>query len=156
MDDTLGVSILVNAGNAPWRRSFDLAHELFHLVTWNIFPHEEIGDGTKKTKPEQHANIFASSLLLPQEHLIASLKEISSHQEIKMVDVTEIAKDFKVSSEAVLWRLVNLKYSKERWSRKSWKTRDSGIWIETCVGTSMRNINHPSFLDGISLLPADV
>jgi len=112
VDDTLGVGILANAGNAPWRRSFDLAHELFHLVTWNIFTHEEIGDGTKKTKPEQYANIFASSLLLPQEHLIASLKEISSHQEIKMVDVIEIAKDFKVSSDAVLWRLVNLKILK--------------------------------------------
>ena len=29
-----------------------------------------------------------------------------------MVDVIEIAKDFKVSSEAVLWRLVNLKILK--------------------------------------------
>jgi len=109
VDNTLGVGILINAHDAPWRRNFDLAHELFHIVSWNIFAHEEIGDGTHKTKPEQYADSFASSLLLPQEHLLAALKEITANQELKLVDVIELAKEFGVSSEAVLWRLVNLK-----------------------------------------------
>jgi Zn-dependent peptidase ImmA (M78 family) len=113
MDSALGVGILVNANDAPWRRNFDLAHELFHIVTWNIFSHEEIGDGSRKTKPEQYADSFAASLLLPKEHLLAALKEISVNQELKLVDIIELAKEFGVSSEAVLWRLVNLKKLKK-------------------------------------------
>lgn len=109
MDSALGVGILVNANDAPWRRNFDLAHELFHIVTWNIFSHEEIGDGSRKTKPEQYADSFAASLLLPKERLLAALKEISVNQELKLVDIIELAKEFGVSSEAVLWRLLNLK-----------------------------------------------
>jgi len=109
VDDALGVGILINSDGAPWRRNYDLAHELFHIVTWDIFSAKEIGDGTKKTRPEQYADIFASSLLLPEEHLIEALKEIVTNSEIKKVDIIELAKDFGVSSEAILWRLVNLK-----------------------------------------------
>ena len=32
--DRYGAAILLNSKNVPWRRNFDLAHELFHLVTW--------------------------------------------------------------------------------------------------------------------------
>lgn len=113
VDNTLGVGILINANDAPWRRNFDLAHELFHIVTWNIFSHEEIGDGSQKTKPERYADSFAASLLLPKEHLLAELKEITVTKELKLVDVIELAKEFGVSSEAVLWRLVNLKRIKK-------------------------------------------
>jgi len=109
VDEALGVGILINSGDAPWRRNYDLAHEVFHIVTWDIFSAQEIGDGTKKTRPEQYADIFASSLLLPEVHLLEALKEIVTNNEIKKVDIIELANDFGVSSEAVLWRLVNLK-----------------------------------------------
>ena len=113
VDSALGVGVLINANDAPWRRNFDLAHELFHIITWNIFSHEEIGDGSRKTKPEQYADSFAASLLLPKEHLLAALKEIAVNQELKLVDIIELAKEFGVSSEAILWRLVNLKKIKK-------------------------------------------
>jgi XRE family transcriptional regulator, fatty acid utilization regulator len=113
VDSTLGVGILINAHDAPWRRNFDLAHELFHILTWNIFSHEEIGDGSRKTKPEQFADSFAASLLLPKEPLLAALKEIAVNQQLKLVDIIELAKEFSVSSEAVLWRLLNLKIIKK-------------------------------------------
>jgi Zn-dependent peptidase ImmA (M78 family) len=109
VDPDLGVGILISSRQAPWRRNFDLAHELFHVVTWNVFSHTEIGEGTKKTKPEQFADNFASNLLLPQEHLLTSLKEITAEKELKLIDVIELAKEFGVSTEAVLWRLVILK-----------------------------------------------
>jgi Zn-dependent peptidase ImmA (M78 family)/DNA-binding XRE family transcriptional regulator len=108
VDNILGVGILINAKDAPWRRNFDLAHELFHIVTWNVFSPEEIGNGTTKTRPEQYADIFASSLLLPETHLLDALKETATDNEIRFVDIIELAKDFGVSSEAILWRLVNL------------------------------------------------
>ncbi len=108
VDSKLGVGILINASEAPWRRNFDLAHELFHIATWNTFTHNEVGDGTVPTKPEAYANAFAANLLLPEGHLRKELQEISTHGKIRIVDIIELAKDFGVSTDAVLWRLVNL------------------------------------------------
>jgi len=113
VDNILGVGILINAKDAPWRRHFDLAHELFHVITWNVFSPEEIGNGTTKTRPEQYADIFASSLLLPEAHLLNALKETATDNEIRVIDIIELAKEFGVSREAVLWRLVNLKKLKK-------------------------------------------
>lgn len=122
VDNALGVGILINAIDAPWRRNFDLAHELFHIITWNVFSQEEIGNGTTKTRPEQYADIFASSLLLPENHLRGALKETSTSNEIRLVDIIELAKEFGVSTEAVLWRLVNLKVIKKTLASKVLKT----------------------------------
>ncbi len=119
VDNTLGVGILININDIPWRRSFDLAHELFHVITWNVFSSEEIGDGTIKTRPEQFADIFASSLLLPENHLRDTLKETAADNEIRMIDIIEPAKEFGVSTEAVLWRLVNLKIIKKLTAQKA-------------------------------------
>ncbi|MBU0734695.1 MAG: ImmA/IrrE family metallo-endopeptidase [Proteobacteria bacterium] len=118
VDNALGVGILINANDAPWRRNFDLAHELFHIITWNVFSPEEIGNGTTKTRPEQYADIFASSLLLPENHLLDALKEISADNEFRLIDIIELAKDFGVSTEAILWRLVNLKVLKKSQTQK--------------------------------------
>jgi len=108
VDDTIGVGILINLNDAPWRRNFDLAHELFHIITWNVFSLEEIGIGTKKTRPEQYADIFASNLLLPEAHILDAFKETTIDNEIRVIDIIELAKEFGVSTEAILWRLVNL------------------------------------------------
>jgi len=118
------VGILINSNDAPWRRNFDLSHELFHVVTWGVFSPVEIGDGTKKTRPEKYADIFASSVLLPESQLINALKEIASNNEIRAVDIIELAKDFGVSSEAVLWRLVNLKRLSRSRVKKTLQDRD--------------------------------
>ncbi len=113
VDNTIGVGILINTNDAPWRRNFDLAHELFHIITWNVFSPEEIGNGTKKTRPEQYADIFASSLLLPESHIRDALKETVTDNDVRVIDIIELAKDFDVSTDAILWRLVNLKIFKK-------------------------------------------
>jgi Zn-dependent peptidase ImmA (M78 family) len=113
VDEKLGVGILINANEVPWRRNFDLAHELFHIITWNVFSREEVGDGSVRTKPEQYADSFAASLLLPRSQLVESLEEITSNGEIRFVDIIELAKEFGVSTEAILWRLVNIKALKK-------------------------------------------
>jgi Zn-dependent peptidase ImmA (M78 family)/transcriptional regulator with XRE-family HTH domain len=118
VDGVLGVGILINDNDAPWRRNFDLAHELFHVITWNVFSPEEIGDGTTKTRPEQYADIFASNLLLPEAHLLEALKETTTDNEVKLIDIIELAKGFGVSTEAILWRLVNLKTLKKFQAQK--------------------------------------
>jgi hypothetical protein len=48
------------------------------------------------------------TMLLPQEHILDSLKEITAQKEIKFIDLIDLAKEFGVSTEAVLRRLVNL------------------------------------------------
>jgi len=113
VDNNMGVGILINVNDAPWRRNFDLAHELFHIITWDVFSPDEIGNGTTKTRPEQYADIFASSLLLPEAHLLDTLKETATDNEIRVIDIIELAKEFGVSTEAVFWRLVNLKKLKK-------------------------------------------
>jgi Zn-dependent peptidase ImmA (M78 family)/transcriptional regulator with XRE-family HTH domain len=113
VDDRLGVGILINTNDAPWRRNFDLAHELFHIVTWNVFSAQEVGDGTVRTRPEQFADAFASSLLLPEKHLLEALEEVTASTTFRLVNMIELAKEFSVSTEAILWRLVNLNILKK-------------------------------------------
>jgi len=113
LDNKLGVGILINTNDALWRRNFDLAHELFHIVTWNVFTPKEVGDGTERTKPEKYADAFASSLLLPETHIRSILTEIIINDEIRVVDIIELAKEFGVSTVAILWRLVNLNIMKK-------------------------------------------
>jgi Zn-dependent peptidase ImmA (M78 family) len=112
VDNRLGAGMLINANDVPWRRNLDLAHELFHIVTWSVFSREEIGDGTTKTKPEQFGDAFASSLLLPREQLLEALDEVMINNTIRLIDIIDLAKDFQVSTDAIFWRLVNLKVLK--------------------------------------------
>src|SRR2546429_7171771 len=37
-----GQAILMNSSEAPWRRNYNFAHELFHLLTWNVMPPERL------------------------------------------------------------------------------------------------------------------
>jgi Zn-dependent peptidase ImmA (M78 family) len=113
VDDRLGAGMLINTNDVSWRRNFDLAHELFHIVTWSVFSREEIGNGTTKTKPEKFADAFASSLLLPREQLFKALDEVTINNKIRLVDIIDLAKDFQVSTDAIFWRLVNLKVLKK-------------------------------------------
>jgi len=96
--------------DAPWRRNYDLAHEFFHLITWDYFSPEEIYKRNKhgKNRIEQLADVFASAFLLPEEELRNEFKKRIKKNHISYLDLTEIAREFDVSIEALLWRLVNL------------------------------------------------
>ena len=106
-----GTAILINSNDSPWRRNFDLAHEFFHILTWDLFSTEEVYRETrpgKKTRIEQLAEVFASAILLPEEEI---RKEIGLRRRGKTIDyssLTEVAREFDVSIEALLWRLVNI------------------------------------------------
>jgi len=104
-------AILINRSEPPGRRSFDLAHELFHLLTWDtIRPnHSENRDDSGGTRPEQLANCFASALLMP-EGVVRSWWEQApknDHTEWRPW-VIESAKRFRVTPSALLWRFVQL------------------------------------------------
>ena len=105
-----GVSILVPCGEAPWRRNFDIAHELFHLLTWTAAEREMSADGTcaPSKRTEQLANAFAASLLLPGELVLRELEERSAARRVKLAELAAMARDFSVALDTLVWRLHNL------------------------------------------------
>jgi Zn-dependent peptidase ImmA (M78 family)/transcriptional regulator with XRE-family HTH domain len=102
-----GPAILLNANSKLWRRNYDLAHELFHLLTWNIFRTGDAHINKPDSDEERFANAFASNLLLPtdavKDKIDAALNE---RGQISFDALDEIARQFGVSLEALLWRMV--------------------------------------------------
>jgi len=106
ISDVFGPAILLNKDSKLWRRNFDLAHELFHLLTWNIFRTE----GSESVKPteneEKLASAFASRLLLPTDTVKNKIEAIADEKgRITFEALDEIAREFGVSIDALLWRL---------------------------------------------------
>ena len=109
--ETYGAAMLLNAGNVRWRRNFDLAHELFHLLTWSVF---RTGGGETTSlaagdEEEKFANVFASNLLLPAEAVRSAFAAKLCDGKMGYSEIHDIARQFDVSAEAVLWRLFNLR-----------------------------------------------
>lgn len=103
-------AIFINAREAVGRQSFDVAHELFHLLTWRAMPPEPVEPiqvpRTKGARVEQLANNFASALLMPRD-VVAAAWERRGGLEIHDWINAE-ASQFLVSSDALSWRLLNL------------------------------------------------
>lgn len=105
--------IVVNRNEVFGRRNFDLAHELFHALTWDAMPpaHLEsnaisVRGSQKKSHVEKLADKFAAALLMPR----ASLEQ--RFRLTKAGDISHllaIANYFSVSTPALAYRLLNLK-----------------------------------------------
>jgi Zn-dependent peptidase ImmA (M78 family)/DNA-binding XRE family transcriptional regulator len=114
-----GAGIALNASDVPWRRNFSLAHELFHLITWETLgPDQGDPGGAWSEHVERLANAFASSLLLPESALLERLAAHRTTQGISWRGLVEVARAFAVSSEALLWRLVTLNQITDRQARR--------------------------------------
>jgi Zn-dependent peptidase ImmA (M78 family)/transcriptional regulator with XRE-family HTH domain len=108
--DRIGRATLLNAANVRWRRNFDLAHELFHLLTWNVF---RVGDARAQAiaseREESLANAFASHLLLPTDALREAISEARrAGGALRHSDLFDVARQFDVSVEALLWRVARV------------------------------------------------
>jgi len=107
--ETFGYAILLNKTNKLWRRNFDLAHELFHLLTWNIFRDASPNNYIPSENEESFANAFASKLLLPTDSAKNRINsQINKDGKITFEKLYEIAREFDVSIEALLWRMLYL------------------------------------------------
>lgn len=107
-----GPAILMNQNEAPWRRNSNFAHELFHLITWESLPPEMLrGDNTLWTRIEKLAQAFASYLLLPEEEVRWAFEDRLDPKDdtITFYDLIELAREFDVSTEMLLYKLQNLK-----------------------------------------------
>lgn len=106
-------TILVNRRESLGRRMFDIAHELFHLLTWDAMPPDRV-EGTQpsvrqRDRVEQLANNFAAALLMPEE----TVNEMWAQRNGEGGDdihewLNAHASQLSVSSQALMWRLYNL------------------------------------------------
>jgi len=100
-------AVLINRNEPEGRRSFDLAHELFHILTWDAMPPERL-DGTGQSRAqkrvEQLANNFASALLMPRD----VLAKFTVPEDNIGGWLTQTAAELGVSAVALKWRLVKI------------------------------------------------
>lgn len=107
---SFGAAILMNRDEAPWRRNFNFGHEVFHLLTWQNIPMQLLeSDTAVKDKIEKLANAFASCLLLPADDATLAFERHVKNHKIDYSDIIGVAREFDVSTAALLWRLRSLR-----------------------------------------------
>ncbi|MCC7354420.1 MAG: ImmA/IrrE family metallo-endopeptidase [Anaerolineae bacterium] len=106
---SFGCAVLLNSAEAPWRRNYSFAHELFHLITWNAISPESLEKDRRVFERAEHiAEQFASVLLLPADELLVELDSQIKAGQIYYDGLVTLAREFDVSTGALLWRCVNL------------------------------------------------
>ncbi len=108
LSETFGPAILLNSHNCRWRRNHDLAHELFHLLTWRLFRESGKSDAqvAEATQREENlATCFARHLLMPTEPLRTAVNSRMKEGKVRFEDLFDIAREFDVSIESLLWHL---------------------------------------------------
>ena len=103
--------VLINRDEVPGRRHFDLAHELFHILTWEAMPPVHIEDATETggaNRVEQLANAFASALLMPARIVEAAADWRALRGNALIAQLNATADRLEVTATALLWRLVSL------------------------------------------------
>jgi Zn-dependent peptidase ImmA (M78 family)/transcriptional regulator with XRE-family HTH domain len=103
--------VLINRDEVPGRRHFDLAHELFHILTWEAMPPVHVEDVTETggaNRVEQLANAFASALLMPARVVQAAADWRGLRGDALIAQLNATANHLEVTATALLWRLVSL------------------------------------------------
>jgi Zn-dependent peptidase ImmA (M78 family)/DNA-binding XRE family transcriptional regulator len=103
--------ILINRNESEARRAYNLAHELFHALTWEAMRPdrretnvaEKWGPGRKRV--EQLADNFAAALLMPRASLDGLVK---AEKAASVSHLREVATVLGVSNQALAWRLRGL------------------------------------------------
>ena len=100
-------AVLINRREVAGRRHFDLAHELFHILTWDAMPPEHAEDAaeTSKNRVEQLANSFASAVLMPTTALerFGDWADLSGNDLIATLNAT--ADELRVTASALKWQI---------------------------------------------------
>jgi Zn-dependent peptidase ImmA (M78 family)/transcriptional regulator with XRE-family HTH domain len=102
--------VLINRHEVVGRRNFDLAHELFHILTWDAMPpeHEEESRETGGSRVDQLANNFASALLMPKAALARYGEWAKLSDDELIAGLKAASGDLLVTASALKWRLVAL------------------------------------------------
>jgi Zn-dependent peptidase ImmA (M78 family)/DNA-binding XRE family transcriptional regulator len=99
-------AVIINRHEVPGRRYFDLAHELFHILTWDAMPPEHVEEASEvsRDRVEQLANNFASALLTPTW----ALERFGAPGENPIKWLNATADALEVTATALKWRMVAL------------------------------------------------
>ena len=103
-------AVLIARGEVVGRRHFDLAHELFHILTWETMPPKRLEPGRDSggNRVEQLANKFASAVLMPARSL-RRCRDWSELPEATLIErLNALADELLVTSSALRWRLTDL------------------------------------------------
>ena len=103
-------AVLIARREIAGRRHFDLAHELFHVLTWEAMPpkHVEEAVETGGDRVEQLANNFAAAVLMPPSALARFGRWGKLNADALVRRLNLAATKLKVTSSALRWRLVAL------------------------------------------------
>jgi Zn-dependent peptidase ImmA (M78 family)/transcriptional regulator with XRE-family HTH domain len=106
--------VLINRHEVTGRRHFDLAHELFHILTWDAMPpeHSEESRETGGNRVEQLANNFASAVLMPKTALARYGEWAKLGDDELVTRLNTAANELLVTASALKWRLVALDWLK--------------------------------------------
>ena len=104
-------AVLIDRREVPGRRHFDLAHELFHLLTWEAMQPvacaaSTLGSGLRRV--ERLADNFAGALLMPATQLGTSGAWKRLDQASLVARLNAFADRLCVTARALSWRLVGL------------------------------------------------
>ena len=103
-------AVLIARHEVVGHRHFDLAHELFHILTWDTMPpdHSEEARETGGNRVEQLANNFAAAVLMPVGALEGYGGWSHLFEEELIVRLNSVADELHVTSSALRWRLIAL------------------------------------------------
>ena len=103
------VAVMINRCESRWRQNFNLAHELYHLITWdtNILLQIKQNPALDK-RNEELAENFAAGLLMPAEDLKDDFRQLTAGAPITSADLMALSSKYKVSTDAAAYRLLNL------------------------------------------------
>jgi Zn-dependent peptidase ImmA (M78 family) len=107
----------INKSDPANRRRFTLAHEIAHFVLHakdsKLFVdkdekvlYRDANSSTGELAKEKEANAFAAALLMPEKMLREEIN--NQKEEAKKKFITNLAKKFQVSEQAITIRLTNL------------------------------------------------
>lgn len=103
-------TVLVNRRESRGRCSYDLGHELFHILTWDAMPPDRVEPWevkrTKGNRVEQLADNFTAALLMPRATLMRRWEERDTDDLHAWLNAT--ATELGVSAQALKWRMHNL------------------------------------------------
>ena len=131
-------AVLIARHEVVGRRHFDLAHELFHILTWDAMPpeHSEEAKETGGNRVEQLANDFAAAVLMPADTLKRFGSWSSLAEEALIARLNAAADELHVTASALKWRLAALGALKPAAAR-------------TLPDAALRNNGHGSAVEGI-------
>ena len=144
-------AVLIARREVPGRRYFDLAHELFHILTWEAMPpkHVEESESEPRNRVEQLANNFAAAVLMPLEILdqFGDWSELAEKKLIARLNL--VADELHVTSSALRWRLAALGKLKKAVANSlpEAKLRNNGR--NSATGKAPPPLFSPSFLEVI-------